>query len=95
MYEPYTDDELEEKYRGQMDDTSNPQYAYEYGMALYEISQRHYIENEDFVGQIIYWLWRYIAQEESKLECVKQSKYTITKLLNEYPELRENFRKEK
>ena len=31
MYEPFTDDELEEKYRGQMDDTSDPQYAYYYG----------------------------------------------------------------
>lgn len=92
MYEPYTDDELEEKYRGQMDDTSDPQYAYEYGMALYEIGRRHYIEDMDYAGLIIYWLRRYIAQDETKPECVKQSRYIVTKLLNEYPELRSTFR---
>ncbi len=95
MYEPYTDDNLEEKYRGQLDDTSNPRYAYEYGMALYEISCRHFIENEDFAEMIIYWLRRYIAQDETEPECVKRSKYTVTKLLNEYPELRAEFTKEK
>ena len=95
MYEPYTDDELEEKYRGQMDDISDPQYAYEYGMTLYEISKRHYIENMDFAGLIIYWLKRYIAQEETQPECVKRSRYTITKLFREYPELREEFREVK
>lgn len=92
MYEPFTDDNLEEKYRGQMDDTSDPQYAYEYGMTLYEISRRHYIEDMDFAGLIIYWLKRYIAQEETQPECVKRSRYTITKLFREYPELREEFR---
>ena len=95
MYEPYTDDNLEEKYHGQMDDISDPQYAYEYGMRLYEIGRLHYIENEDYAGLIIYWLRRYIAQEETKPECVKRSRYIITKLFNEYPELREEFRKEK
>lgn len=92
MYKPYTDDELEEKYWGQMDDTSAPQYAYEYGMMLYEIHKRHYIDAEDFAEKIIYWLQRYIDQEESKPECVKQSRYVVTKLLNEYPELRSEFR---
>ena len=92
MYEPFTDDNLEDKYRGQMDDTSDPQYAYEYGMTLYEISRRHYIEDMDFAGLIIYWLKRYIAQEETQPECVKRSRYTITKLFREYPELREEFR---
>ena len=92
MYEPFTDDNLEEKYHGQMDDTSDPQYAYEYGMTLYEISRRHYIEDMDFAGLIIYWLKRYIAQEETQPECVKRSRYTITKLFREYPELREEFR---
>ena len=92
MYEPFTDDNLEEKYRGQMDDTSDPQYAYEYGMTLYEISRRHYIEDMDFAGLIISWLKRYIAQEETQPECVKRSRYTITKLFREYPELREEFR---
>lgn len=95
MYRPFTDDELEEKYRGQMDDTSDPQYAYEYGMQLYEISRRYYIENEDFAEIIIYWLQRYMAQDETKPECVKRSRYTITRLLNEYPELREELKKEK
>lgn len=92
MYKPFTDDNLEEKYHGQMDDTSDPQYAYEYGMTLYEISRRHYIEDMDFAGLIIYWLKRYIAQEETQPECVKRSRYTITKLFREYPELREEFR---
>ena len=92
MYKPYTDDELEEKYRGQMDDTSDPQYAYEYGMMLYEIRQRHYIDAEDFAEKIIYWLRRYMDQEDVKPECVKQSRYVVTKLLNEYPQLRKEFR---
>lgn len=95
MYEPFTDDNLEEKYRGQMDDTSDPQYAYEYGMTLYEISRRHYIEDMDFAGLIIYWLKRYISQEETQPDCVKRSRYTITKLFREYPELREEFREMK
>ena len=95
MYEPYTDDELEEKYRGQMDDTSDPQYAYEYGMMLYEIRKRHYIDGQDFAGRIVYWLRRYLAQDETEAACVKRSRYIVTKLLNEYPELREEFRKEK
>lgn len=88
MYRPITEDELEEKYRGQLDDTSNPQYAYEYGMMLYEISKRHYIESEDFAEKIIYWLRRYILQDETDAKCVKQAKYIVAKLLNEYPELR-------
>lgn len=95
MYEPYTDDKLEEKYHGQMDDTSDPQYAYEYGMTLYQISTRYYIEDIDFAGLIIYWLLRYIAQEETQPECVKRSRYIVTKLFREYPELREEFREEK
>ena len=95
MYEPYTDDELEEKYQGQMDDTSDPQYAYEYGMTLYEISKRHFIEDMDYAGLVIYWLQRYIAQEVTRPECVKQSRYIVTKLLSENPELREEFKKAK
>ncbi len=91
MYEPFTDDELEEKYRGQMDDTSDPQYAYYYGMTLYEISTKYYIEDMDYAGLIIYWLKRYIGQEETKPECVKKCRYTIAKLFHEYPELREEF----
>lgn len=94
MYRPYTDDELEEKYREQMDDISDSQYAYEYGMTLYEIRRRHYIEGMDYAGLIIYWLRRYIAQEQTIPECVKRSRYIVTKLLHEYPELREEFREE-
>ncbi|MBQ2901219.1 MAG: hypothetical protein IJE49_05170 [Agathobacter sp.] len=93
MYEPFTDDELEEKYRGQMDDTSDPQYAYEYGMTLYEISRCYRIEDMDYAGLVIYWLKRYMAQEETQPECVKKSRYTVTKLLSEYPELREEFKR--
>lgn len=91
MYEPYTDDELEEKYRGQMDDTSDPQYAYWYGTTLYEIRKRHCIDDMDYAGLIIYWLTRYVEQEETQPACVKQSRYIITKLFNEHPELREEF----
>lgn len=91
MYEPYTDDELEEKYRGQMDDTSAPQYAYEYGMTLYEIGKRYDIVDLDYAGLVIYWLKRYSEQEETKPECVKQCRYIIAKLFHEYPELREEF----
>ena len=94
MYEPYTDDELEEKYRGQMDDTSDPQYAFEYGMSLFEIGWKYYIEDLDYAGLIIYWLRRYVAQEETQPECVKQASYVIAKLFHQYPELRDEFREE-
>ena len=92
MYEPYTDDKLEEKFRGQMDDTSDPQYAYEYGMRIYEIGQKYQFIDIDYAGLVIYWLRRYIAQEETKSECVKHSRYIVTKLFREYPELREEFK---
>ena len=95
MYEPYTDDKLEEKYRGQMDDTSDPQYAYEYGMTIYNMGERHYMIDLDYAGLVIYWLRRYVAQEVTEPECVKRSKYIITKLFREYPELREEFREGK
>ena len=92
MYEPYTDDELEDKYKGQMDDTSDPQYAYEYGMRIYEIGQIHDLIDLDYAGLIIYWLRRYTAQEETQPECVKKSRYIVAKLFNEYPELRAEFK---
>ena len=92
MYEPYTDDKLEEKYRGQMDDTSDPQYAYEYGMRLLEIGEIYDIMDLDYAGLVIYWLRRYNAQEETQAECVKKSRYIIAKLFNEYPELRDEFK---
>lgn len=91
MYEPYTDDKLEEKYHGQMDDTSDPQYAYEYGMTLYEIGCRYHIEDIDYAGLVIYWLRRYISQEETQAECAKRSRYIVARLFHEYPELREEF----
>lgn len=92
MYEPFTDDELEEKYRGQMDDTSDPQYAYEYGMTLFKIGRRYKVEDLDHAGLVIYWLRRYLAQEETLPECEKECRYTIAMLFNKYPELREEFR---
>lgn len=94
MYEPFTDDKLEEKYHGQMDDTSAPQYAFEYGMIIYEMGCRHDFIDLDYAGLVIYWLRRYIAQEETQPECVKRSRYIITKLFREFPELREEFRGE-
>lgn len=92
MYEPFTDDKLEEKYRGQMDDTSDPQYAYEYGMTLYEMGQRCHFIDLDYAGLVIYWLKRYIAQEETIPDCVRMSRFTITKLFHDFPELREEFK---
>ena len=76
---------------GQMDDTSDPQYAYEYGMTLYEIGCRYHIEDIDYAGLVIYWLRRYISQEETQAECAKRSRYIVAKLFHEYPELREEF----
>ena len=92
MYEPFTDDELEEKYRGQMDDTSDPQYAYEYGMTLYEMGKRFDFIDLDYAGLVIYRLKRYIDQKETQPECVKKSRYIVAKLFHEYPELREEFK---
>ena len=92
MYEPFTDDELEEKYRGQMDDTSDPQYAYGYGMTLYEMGKRLDFIDLDYAGLVIYWLKRYIDQEETQPECVKKCRYIVAKLFHEYPELREEFK---
>ena len=94
MYRPYTEEELEEKYRGQLDDTSDPQYAYQYGISLYEIGRRHLDIDEDYAGLVIYWLRRYILQEETQPDCVKHSRYIVTKLFHEFPELREEFREE-
>ena len=88
MYKPITDDELEERYKGQMDDISDSQYAYEYGMTLYEIGKRYYIDGEDYAELIIYWLKRYVDQEETRPECVKKSRYIIAKLHRSYPKLR-------
>ena len=92
MYEPYTDDKLEEKYHGQMDDTSDPQYAFEYGMTIYNIGVRHDMIDLDYAGLVVYWLKRYISQEITQPECVKRSRFIITKLFHAYPELREEFR---
>ena len=91
MYEPYTNDTVEEKYVGQMDDMSDPQYAYYYGMTLYKISQRYFKPDIDYAGLVIYWLRRYISQDETIQECVKECKYIIAKLFSAYPELREEF----
>ena len=77
-----------------MDDTSDPQYAFEYGMTIYEIGCRHDFINSDYAGLVIYWLRRYIAQEETQPDCVKRSRYIITKLFHAFPELREEFREE-
>ena len=92
MYEPYTDDKLEEKYHGQMDDISDPQYAYEYGMTIYEIGCRYDFIDLDYAGLVIYWLLRYLSQEETQPECTNRSRYIVTKLFRDYPELREEFR---
>lgn len=88
MYQPLTEDELEEKYRGQLDDPTPSQYAYFYGTHLYEIAERHDLMDVDVAEAVVYWLKRYVAQEETKPECVKKARYIVAKLLNEFPELR-------
>lgn len=94
MYRPLTDEELEEKYRGQLDDDSTPQYAYEYGMHLYEIAEKYDLMDIDVADAVVYWLKRYIAQEETKPECLKKCKYIAAMLLSEFPELREEYNNE-
>lgn len=91
MYRPLTNEELEEKYRDQLDDTSASQYAYFYGMHLYEIAERYDLVDIDVADAVLYWLKRYIMQEETKSECVKESKYIVAKLLSEFPDLREEY----
>ena len=68
---------------------------YEYGMTIYEMGCRHDFIDIDYAGLVIYWLRRYIAQEEIEPECVKRSRYIVTKLFREYLELREEFKEEK
>lgn len=91
MYQPLRDEELEEKYRGQLDDTSPSQYAYYYGTHLYEIAEKHDLMDLDLADAIVYWLKRYIAQEETQPACVKKAKYIVAKLLNEFSELRNQY----
>lgn len=91
MYKPLTDEELEEKYRGQLDDTSPSQYAYFYGTHLYEIAEKHDLMDLDLADAVVYWLKRYLAQDETKPECVKKARYIVAKLLNEFSELRNEY----
>lgn len=92
MYQPLTDDELEEKYRDQLDDTDASQYAYFYGMHLYEIAERYDLIDIDVADAVLYWLRRYLAQEETKPDCVKKARYIVAKLSSEFPELREEYK---
>ena len=88
MYQPCTDEDLDEKYRDQLDDVSASQYAYFYGMHVYEIAKRYNLIDVDVAEAVVYWLKRYVDQEENQPDCVKQSRYIIAKLLFQYPELR-------
>ena len=76
-----------------MDDTSDPQYAYERGMTLYNMGQRYIKVDLDYAGLVVYWLKRYIDQEENDPACVKECRYLVAKIFSEYPELREEFKK--
>lgn len=92
MYQPLTDEELEEKYRDQLDDPRPSQYAFFYGTHLYEIADRYNLIDIDVADAVVYWLNRYLAQEESEPECVKEARYIVAKLLSEFPELREEYK---
>lgn len=94
MYQPITDDELEEKYIGQLDDDRPHQYAFFYGTHLYEIAERHDLIDIDLAEVVLYWLNRYISQEKTEPDSVKRANYIIAKLLYDYPELRDEFAKE-
>ena len=92
MYQPCTEDELDEKYRDQLDDVSPSQYAFFYGMHLYEIAERYDLIDIDVADAVLYWLTRYLAQEETEATSVKKARYTVAKLLSEFPELREDYK---
>ena len=92
MYNTITEDELLEKYCEQFDDTDPNQYTYFYGMHIYEIAERYDLIDIDVAKEVIKWLSRYISQEDTKPDCVKQSRYIVTKLFNSFPELREELK---
>ena len=92
MYEPITEEELESQYRDQLDDTDPKQYAYFYGTHLYEIAERHNLIDIDVADAVMYWLKKYIGQEETKDDCVKRAKYIVAKLSSEFPELRDSYK---
>lgn len=92
MYQPCREEDLEEQYRGQLDDDRPSQYAFYYGTHVYQIAEKHGLIDEDVAEAVVYWLTRYLANEEALPECAQQSRYIVTKLLNEYPELRENYK---
>ena len=93
MYEPYTDDELEEKYRGQLDDDRPHQYAFFYGMHVYEIAKRYDLIDVNVAEAVLYWLKRYLAQEQTEPDSVKKANYIVAKLCYDYPELRDVYGK--
>ena len=92
MYQPLSDKELEEKYREQLDDPEPSQYAFFYGTHLYQIAEKYNLIDIDVADAVVYWLKRYLAQEETKPECVKEAGYIVAKLLHQFPELREEYR---
>lgn len=92
MYISITEDELKEKYCEQFDDTDPKQYAYFYGMHLYEIAERYDLIDVDVAKEVIHWLSRYISQDDVKPDCAKQSRYIVAKLFNQFPELRKELK---
>ena len=94
MYQPLSDKDLEEKYRGQLDDTTPSQYAFFYGTHLYQIAEKYDLMDIDLADAVVYWLKRYIGQEETKPECVKEAGYIVAKLMNQFPELREEYKQQ-
>ena len=92
MQKSITEDELEEKYGGQLDVTDPKQYAYFYGMHIYEIAEKYDLIDIDVAKEVIYWLTCYISQDEAKKDCAKRSRYIVAKLFNQFPELRKKFK---
>lgn len=92
MYNTITEDELLEKYCEQFDDTDPNQYTYFYGMHIYEIAEKYDLIDIDVAKEVIHWLGRYLSQDTAKPDCVKHGRYVVTKLLNQFPELRKEFK---
>lgn len=91
MYSPYTNEELGEEYCGQLDDITNPQYAYEHGITLYNMGVRYNIDDAEYAKIVVSWLRRYIAQEEKDLGCARQCGIVLAKLLSAYPQIQKEL----
>lgn len=92
MYKSITEDKFEDYYHEQLDDTDPKQYAYFYGMHIYEIAEKYDLIDIDVAKEVIYWLSSYASQDDAKPDCVKHSRYIVAKLYHQFPELREELK---